>query len=360
MDSISYFRRNKKFRYIKYPNLIKLNKPGEKPDEKPDENLKVKKTDDVACVVPRILNELSIDYTEPVIFNYARYSPNYFRYVDPLSPFFPNYEETLSIDNPYQYCLQYQLFIGNIKFWATEVLFLRLVPSINTDENSTYLIDQIRNEFISFCLNIEKSYIFYNQGKKTCNNMKVPWRSTFNFTVFKCCPYPTFPPDETTVCDEYRESLGTFYPLYQIDQYVLYSLSVNFSSSVNSISPSLNRVGGFLNWDLVIKFMNGEITPDDPQLTQVNFYQIISYTYSLFTFLFSTSNKLLNGLCTGLPKQILDDFFPRSRQLYYYNTYLTWVQSRNKLFGFGDKINSSNGEATNIQIPNNIIINNIL
>jgi hypothetical protein len=57
------------------------------------------------------------------------------------------------------------------------------------------------------------------------------------------------------------------------------------------------------------------------------------------------------GKDPGIPKQFLDLFFPSDRQRYYYNLYLTWIQSRNKYLGFGDRVNVSNGDGTYIRVP---------
>lgn len=69
------------------------------------------------------------------------------------------------------------------------------------------------------------------------------------------------------------------------------------------------------------------------------------------SFLYGTSRKLLLGLETGLSKLFIETFFPRKRQLYYYNLYNSWIISRIQYKGFGDRINSSNGDDTFVQIP---------
>ena len=85
--------------------------------------------------------------------------------------------------------------------------------------------------------------------------------------------------------------------------------------------------------------------------TNTNFFQIINYTYSLMSVLYGTSRKLLLGLETGLSKLFIETFFPRDRQLYYYNLYNSWIISRIQYNGFGNRINSSNGDDTFVQIP---------
>ena len=301
------------------------------------------------CFTGEIFQSISFDYESPDNTDYTRYCPNYFRYVDPDAPTYPNYIATFNSNNQYGNCLTAQLITGTIRLWPTEVLFIRLVPSINDSDQLSNYKDDIRNRFISFCLNIEKSYIYYNQGKTTCNNSIVPWEALFNYDLWGA------PPD---CADTFREYKAYDFPLTQLDQYVMYSISVNFSNLTSENNLKLSR--NPFNIKLILDLINGVINPADPQLTQINFYQLISITYYLLSFLFSVSNKLLNGLCAGFPKQFVDTFFPRKRQLYYYNTYLTWIQSRNKLFGFGDKINAGNGSSTNIQIPNALIVNNIL
>jgi hypothetical protein len=67
------------------------------------------------------------------------------------------------------------------------------------------------------------------------------------------------------------------------------------------------------------------------------------------SFLYGTSRKLLLGLETGLSKKFVETFFPRNRQLYYYNLYNSWIISRIKYKGFGDRINTSNGDDSFVQ-----------
>ena len=83
--------------------------------------------------------------------------------------------------------------------------------------------------------------------------------------------------------------------------------------------------------------------------TNTNFFQIINYTYTLMSFLYGTSRKLLLGLETGLSKLFVETFFPRKRQLYYYSLYNSWIISRIRYKNFDSLINSSNGDGTFIQ-----------
>jgi hypothetical protein len=102
-----------------------------------------------------------------------------------------------------------------------------------------------------------------------------------------------------------------------------------------------------INYDTILKIAYNE--PYIRTNTDTNFFQIINYTYSLMSFLYGTSRKLLLGLETGLSKLFIETFFPRKRQLYYYNLYNSWIISRIQYKGFGDRINSSNGDGTFIQ-----------
>ena len=290
----------------------------------------------VDCQLKDIQVALSIDYEPTTNTNYIRYCPNYFRAVPPEAPGFPNYEDAFNQDNEYGQCLRKQLSNADIIIWPLEVLFILLVPSTMDSSEAVLGKDNIRNEFIAFCLNIEKSFLYYQDQKLTCNNQIVPWDGYFDINKFQG--------------DNTRLNFVQDFPLVQIDQVVVYNISVNYFA---------NTIKNFFNFRLILEVLNGTIPVDDPSLTSVNFYQVIFFTYELLTFLFSISNKLLNGLTTGLPQEIINKFFPLNRQLYYYNLYLTWIQSRNAYLGFGDKINSSNGDSTNIQIPNKLILQNI-
>ena len=67
--------------------------------------------------------------------------------------------------------------------------------------------------------------------------------------------------------------------------------------------------------------------------------------------LFTISQTLLLGKDPGLPQEFIDLYFTPNYQRYYYNYYLSWVETRNRYFGFGQRINSSNGSGTYIKIP---------
>ena len=86
-------------------------------------------------------------------------------------------------------------------------------------------------------------------------------------------------------------------------------------------------------------------------LFQIQTYNMIYFSYVFLNQLFSISQTLLLGKDPGIPRQFLDLFFPLNRQKYYYNYYLSWLQSRNKYLGFGSRINDSNGDGTYIRIP---------
>ena len=133
-------------------------------------------------------------------------------------------------------------------------------------------------------------------------------------------------------------------PISQYDQYIIYNLSMNyFSNSFNATNN--NR----FNYSNLIRLVLG--MPIVGELTKVSFYNLIYFAYIFLNQLFTISQTLLLGKDPGIPKQFLDLFFPFHRQKYYYNLYLSWIQSRNKYLGFGDRINVSNGSGTYIPVP---------
>jgi len=311
------------------------------------------------CFISTTATNFTIDYIFPENYDYSRYSPDYFRYVDPNAPTYPEYYPTLISDTTYGCCLRSQLrdpisFTAAIQFWATEVLYIKLLPIISDTQEDKDYKDSIRNRWFAFILNIEKSYIYYNKSLTTCNNQLVPWESTFTREDWA---YRDTDPVEYG--KRYISSRTKV--LQQIDQTILYSLSVNyFANFFDTGSNIAGRRKTPFNPNYILGLLNGTIQVDSPLLTQVNFYEIIFLSYQLLTQIFSISNKLLNGLDPGLPKEFIEKFYPRERQLLYYNTYLTWIQSRQGYLGFGGmKINSGNGSSTNIQIPNNLILKNI-
>jgi photosystem II stability/assembly factor-like uncharacterized protein len=282
-----------------------------------------------------------IDYNNLIRYQYNRYVPNYFRkYYEECG--FNNYEEALMNTNlplsPLSICLRKQLRFGPINLYSLEEIFIRIVPSINDSVELTSFKDNIRNEFFAFTLNIEKSYLYFNIGRDTCNNNIIPWKSTFNVEAVQNEDFDT----GTTFSYTYGKNI----PITQYDQYIIYNLSVNY---FNINFRNSNTRGNSLNYNNIIRLALG--LPIVGELTIVNFYNLIYFSYIFLTKLFSISQTLLLGKDPGIPKQFLDLFFPFKRQKYYYNLYLSWMQSRNKYLGFGNSINTSNGDGTYISVP---------
>jgi photosystem II stability/assembly factor-like uncharacterized protein len=282
-----------------------------------------------------------IDYNNLIRYQYNRYVPNYFRkYYEECG--FNNYEEALMNTNlplsPLSICLRKQLRFGPINLYSLEEIFIRIVPSINDSVELTSFKDNIRNEFFAFTLNIEKSYLYFNIGRDTCNNNIIPWKSTFNVEAVQDEDFDT----GTTFSYTYGKNI----PITQYDQYIIYNLSVNY---FNINFRNSNTRGNSLNYNNIIRLALG--LPIVGELTIVNFYNLIYFSYIFLTKLFNISQTLLLGKDPGIPKQFLDLFFPFKRQKYYYNLYLSWIQSRNKYLGFGNSINTSNGDGTYISVP---------
>lgn len=296
-------------------------------------------------IVPKVDNEkicsvivanfFSLDYGSPRFLQYSRYGPNGFRYVDPNSPTFPDYTNSFNSDDIFGDCLRRQLLGGYIRYYPLDFLFILLVPYTSIDQITAKSVDDYRNSWISFCLNIEKSFLYFNEKKLTCNNQIFQYETYVN--------YVNFINQEFQVVSYVTTAIGA--PLSQIDQSAIYSIATSSISSVTStnlkkpIDPAT----------ILAIFDDVNLVTDLPIPT---YFEIVFFTYSLLTFLFSTSNKLLQGKETGLPKEFIDLFFPLNRQLYYYNLYYTWIQSRQRYLGFGDKINSSNGDGTYLAVPN--------
>lgn len=280
-----------------------------------------------------------LNYNNVILYQYNRYVPNYFRkYYEECG--FNNYEEALMNTtlplSPLSICLRKQLRFGPINLYSLEEIFIRIVPSINDSPELTIYKDNIRNEFFAFALNIEKSYLYFNIGRETCNNNIIPWDATFNVE-------PAFGQDfdkGTTFTYTYGRTI----PITQYDQYVIYNLSVNYFN-VNFRNTNKYR----LNYYNIIRLALG--LPIVGELTIVNFYNLIYFAYIFLNKLFTISQSLLLGKDPGIPKQFLDLYFPFHRQKYYYNLYLSWVISRNKYLGFGDTVNTSNGSGTYTAVP---------
>lgn len=277
-----------------------------------------------------------VNYNNLARFQYYRLVPDYLRRYYPECGF-TNYREALNATTlPISTCMRKQLIYGPLDLYSLEEIFIRIVPSINDSVVDTNFKDNLRNELFAFALNIEKSYLYFNKGKDTCNNYLVPWDTVYNLEVALGETIATGP--------NFTYTYGQNVPLTQYDQYVIYNLSINFFDSVFSV-----RNTGRLNYYNIVRLALG--LPIVGDLTVVNFYNIIYFSYVFLNQLFTISQTLLLGKDPGIPKQFLDLFFPFERQKYYYNLYLSWIQSRNKYLGFGDRINISNGDGTYIPIP---------
>ena len=268
-------------------------------------------------------SSLFINYDSPIRFQYNRLVPDYFRKYYPECGF-SSYREALVGTLEISKCLRNQLIAEPIELYSLEDLYIRLVPSINDSPELTTYKDDIRNKFIAFCLNIEKSYLYFNKGKNTCNNNTVPWETVFYMEIING--------------DNYTFTYGQNILISQNDQYIIYNLSMNYYNNIDKINY----------YNILRKALGLPIIGEE---TVVNFYNMVYISFIFMTQLFSISKTLLQGKDPGLPKQFLDLFFPLERQKYYYNYYLTWIQSRDRYLGFGNKINVSNGDGTYISIP---------
>lgn len=301
-------------------------------DAKPFKFIEKEKTDEPCCILRSTGSAISIDYNLSQYINYRKYVPYYMRFVNPYYNFV-DYNVAINSNTKYGCCLRQQVNSSiNLELLNLDELFNVFVPSILiTNPLQIKYKDTIRNQFLSFCLNIEKTYLFYNEGIKTCNNLLVPWA---NLTPFCLNFYQT----TENICQNSIVYANQFL-LKQLDQYNIYTLSVNYFQIFND-TPNVN-------YENILKIAYNK--PNVRTNTNTNFFQIINYTYSLMSFLYGTSRKLLLGLETGLSKLFVETFFPRKRQLYYYNLYNSWIISRIKYKNFDSLINSSNGDGTFIQ-----------
>ena len=288
------------------------------------------------CIFRRFQSTITIDYNISQYINYRKYIPSYMRYVNPYYGF-EEYTVAINSITDYGCCLKKQVAGSlNLELLNLEEIFNVFVPSILiTNSLQKKYIDTIRNQFLSFCLNIEKTYLFYNEGKITCNNLLIPWGNTTPFSLNQYEVYSS--------SDECKRSIIYInqFLLDPLDQYNMYTLAVNYFEVFNNTAN--------VNYETILKIAYN--IPYVRTNTNTNFFQIINYTYSLMSFLYGTSRKLLLGLETGLSKLFVETFFPRDRQLYYYNLYNSWIISRIKYKGFDSRMNSSNGDGTFVQIP---------
>ena len=283
--------------------------------------------------------EIVINYNSTLRYQYNRLIPDYFRRYFPECGFNDYREALMDTTIPLKQisiCLRKQLRFGPIDLYSLEEIFIRIVPTINDSLEQITFKDNLRNEFFAFALNIEKSFLYFNIGRETCNNNLIPWDAVFQVS--------TVPGENFNTGTNFTYTYGKNVPISQYDQYVIYSLATSYYNNVFSIRNSTR-----LNYYNVIRLALG--IPIVGELTVVNFYNMIYFSYVFLNQLFSISQTLLLGKDPGIPRQFLDLFFPFNRQKYYYNYYLSWLQSRNKYLGFGTRINESNGDGTYIRVP---------
>lgn len=273
---------------------------------------------------------ISLNYNTFEFFQYQRYCPNYFRSVPIGSPS-DFYESVIVSSTPQGACLRQQLDGGQIQLYSLEELFVRLVPSIYDTEDIVLFKDNIRNEFFAFVLNIEKSALFYNEQRLTCNNTYVPWNAYYDINIISDFGGENF-------------TRANNIPLTQAQQTSIYNLSIIFFSRYFEG----NRNVPFIILSILKIVEGGTLTSN---ITEVNFYTFVYISLILLNFLYSTSKKLLLGLTPGLPQDFINIFFPVKRQIYYNGLYMSWLVSRSGYLGFGDSINTSNGDGTYIPVP---------
>jgi len=100
-------------------------------------------------------------------------------------------------------------------------------------------------------------------------------------------------------------------------------------------------------------FQNTLINPFiEPTSDKTNsFFRIMNMVAGLMNFLFTLSENYLLGKETGIPNELLSQYLDKNRARYYYNSYFQTLISRNKILGFDDALNISNGSGTYIRVP---------
>lgn len=282
-----------------------------------------------------LFDDITINYSEIDRYQYYRIVPNYFRYFVPngQTPFNENYEYEIEQNNDEGRCLRAQLEFGPIRLWSLEEMFIKLVPSKSDLPLIQLEKDNIRNQWIAFCLNIEKTFLYFYKGKLTCNNNNVPWLAYFNIQ------------NQDTSNYTFLNASDVSFTNY--DQTIMYKLSNSYFLNF-LIGKKQNP---FNYYNILRKALSLPIVGEE---TEINFYELIYITYFLLQDLFTISQTLLLGKDPGLPKQFIELYFPPIRQRYYYNFYLSMIETRNRNFGFGDRINTSNGSGTYIPVPGSI------
>ena len=206
-------------------------------------------------------NLIYINYNNTTRFQYNRLVPDYFRKYFPECGF-TNYRKALAGTEPISLCLRKQLRFSPINLYSLEEIFIRIVPSINDSLEEIAFKDKIRNEFIAFALNIEKSYLYFNKGRQTCNNNFVPWESVYNLEAVLGQSFDT--------ASVFNYTYGQNIPITQYDQYIIYNLSINY---FNNLFSSRNKTQ--LNYSNLLRLALG--LPIVGELTIVNFYNLIYF-----------------------------------------------------------------------------------
>jgi hypothetical protein len=191
----------------------------EKKDEGENKKEIIIKSSQPCCNLRQAISTITIDYNLSQYVNYRKYIPYYMRFVNPYYNFV-DYNVAINSKTEYGCCLKLQInSVVNLELLNLEEIFNVFVPSILiTNPLEIKYKDTIRNQFISFCLNIEKTYLFYNEEKLTCNNLLIPWGSInpFSLNQYESLSY---------ICDFSLIYTDQFL-LNRLDQYNIYTLSI--------------------------------------------------------------------------------------------------------------------------------------
>ena len=265
-------------------------------------------------------------------YNFDRISPNFMRFYDiyrengTLTGFNSYEEEILYNGGDIELCglancLRQQLMSGEVKYFNLRTLTYIMLPSIYDTNTEVERKNNLRNQFIFFCLEIEKSYLFYNKGLISNSRYSNNWTAYFNvYYDFNNNKY------EATVFNKNNLTLYQAINLYTSSiRFKIFFRNIVFNNSVRNTF-----------------FANNRCVRDRPTtkelFTKINIYkrdnvlrfvEIIQYGLSFLTNIYSISSEVISNKNPGLPCNWQKNFFSYKQSLKYVEEYYNVILTRN-------------------------------
>ena len=275
---------------------------------------------------------ISLDNSNIENYNFNRISPNFMRFYDiyrkdgTLTGFNSYEEEILYNGGDIELCglancLRQQLMSGEVKYFNLRTLTYIMLPSIYDTKVEIEIKNNLRNQFIFFCLEIEKSYLFYSKGLNSNSRYSNNWTSYFNvYYDFTDNKY------KATIFNKNNFTIYQAINLYTSSiRFKIFFRNLVFDNRVRNVFFSNNRCVS----DIPSKkelFNKIDIFKRDDVLL---FVEIVQYGLSLLTNIYSISAEIKANKNPGLPCNWQKNFFSYKQSIKYVEEYYNVILTRN-------------------------------